>query len=90
MERFRTFLLRSFVFITNSNIQLSAVTTAAPLSLDSVTKTGGIFASDAIGEVQGVNYSSDLNSNGEGILIGNNNTETDTNIGADEVIVKIV
>ena len=78
------------VFITNSNIQLSAVTTAAPLSLDSVTKTGGIFASDAIGEVQGVNYSSDLNSNGEGILIGNNNTETDTNIGADEVIVMIV
>ena len=78
------------VFIANSNQQLSFATTVAPVTLDGVGATGGIFSSDTIGLVQSVDHGADLDQDGEGILVGNNNTQAAANLGADEVIVMIV
>jgi len=78
------------VFIANSNLQLSFATTTASVTLDGVSAAGGIFASSSIGLVQSVDHGASLDQAGEGILIGNNNTETAANLGDDEVIVMIV
>ncbi len=78
------------ILFANLSQLLTFVTANAPVTLDGVTTSGGIFANSSIGRVQGVDHSTSLDETGEGVLIGNNNTETASDLGADEVIVMFV
>ncbi len=78
------------ILLANLSQQLTFATTSTPVTLEGIANSGGIFANSSIGTVQGVDHGTNLDQAGEGILIGNDNTEAASELGADEVIVMIV
>ena len=78
------------ILLYNLSQLLTIVTTGAPVTLEGIVNSGGIFANGLIGSVQGIDHSTDLDQTGEGLLIGNDNTETASDLGEDEVIVMLV
>ena len=78
------------IIFANFSQLLTFAATSVPVTLEGIANAGGIFANGSIGTVQGLDHGVDLDQAGEGIIIGNDNTETASDLGAAEVIIMIV
>lgn len=67
-----------------------AVPGGTAVEFDTITTSGGIFATDTIGNVQALDQGAALDDPGEGIIIGDDNTETIGKVGNDEILVFLV
>ncbi len=78
------------VLVATLSILLADTATTTTVPFDAaITTSGGIFATDSIGNVQALNQGTFLDAPGEGIIIGDD-TMTITEIGKDEILVLLV